>query len=298
MTSSGLTAIGVVKKYKHFQLGPIDLHLEPGSATGLLGANGAGKTTLLNCLAGQMRPDGGEIRWMGEEISLKNWRVRDHIGFVTEYPSLYENLTARDHLLFVSNIFSNWDHEFAATWLERFQLPPGQKIREYSKGMKVKLSILIAISHRADLLLLDEPTSGLDPDTRFEIQGHLRELVASKDVCLLLSSHLFEDIENAAADVKIISGGKIIHEFPLEDLDDYVYAESSGLEDPLDSDTMEHPDLIPVFTWRKGSGNCLLFRKGDAPQLKDSKRFTGLRKARLEDIYFGTQAAQQKINKK
>lgn len=294
MTSSGLTAIGVVKKYRHFQLGPVDLSLSPGSAAGLLGANGAGKTTLLNCLAGQMRVNAGSIRWMGEEISLKNWRIREHIGFVTEYPSLYENLSARDHLSFVSNIFSNWDDDFASRWLEKFDLPPGQKIKEYSKGMKVKLSILIAISHRASLLLLDEPTSGLDPDTRFEIQGHLRELVSSREVCLLISSHLFEDIENVAREVKIISRGKLTDEFSLEELDQYIYVESSGLPDSHETSSLESAD--PVYSWKKGGSECHLFRKQDFESIEGSKQFTGIRKARLEDMYFGTQALRKKAD--
>ena len=146
MTTTGLTAVGVIKKYKNFQLGPIDINLKPGSATGLLGANGAGKTTLLNCLAGQMAPNEGEIQWADQKISLRNWKIREHLGFVTEYASLYETVSAHDHLLFASRIFQNWDSGFAAEWLKKFNLPPHQKVKEYSKGMKVKLSILIAIS--------------------------------------------------------------------------------------------------------------------------------------------------------
>ena len=286
MTTSGLTAAGVVKKYKNFQLGPVDLSLAPGSATGLLGANGAGKTTLLNCLAGQMRPDLGSIHWMGQEISLRNWKIRENLGFVTEYPSLYETLTAQDHLLFASHIFQNWDSQFAAEWLKKFDLPPKQKIKEYSKGMKVKLSILIAISHKADLLLLDEPTSGLDPDTRFEMQDHFRDLVSTREVCILLSSHLFEDIENVTRDVKIISKGLLTHDFSLASLKNYVYIES---DPPGENEEPALQPVSPAFTWTKGPRKCQILRKNEFEQFKNELNFTSSRMARLEDIYFGSQ---------
>lgn len=296
MTFSGLSAAGVIKKYKHFQLGPIDLRLEPGSATGLLGANGAGKTTLLNCLAGQMAPNEGAIQWQGQQISLRNWKVREHIGFVTEYPSLYETLSAQDHIQFASHIFQNWDSEFASEWLKKFKLPPKQKVKEYSKGMKVKLSILIAISHRANLLLLDEPTSGLDPDTRFELQGYFSELVSAREVCLLLSSHLFEDIENVTKDVKIIRDGRITHGFSLKDLDKYVYVESGGSEDFTVQAESNFPSVNPAFSWKKGSRECLLFKKDEFESIRESNDFTGIRQARLEDIYFGSQTKSKGIN--
>ncbi len=287
MTTSGLTAAGLVKKYRHFQLGPVDINLEPGSATGLLGANGAGKTTLLNCLAGQMTPDEGEIHWEGQQISLRNWKIREHLGFVTEYPSLYETVTARDHLLFASHIFQNWDTDFAEKWLKKFDLPPKQKIKEFSKGMKVKLSILIAISHRADLLLLDEPTSGLDPDTRFEMQDHFRDLVSTREVCILLSSHLFEDIENVTRDVKIISKGKLTHDFSLESLKNYVYIES---DPPGESEEPASQPISPAFTWTKGRRKCQVLKKEEFEKFKSQLSFTSSRMARLEDIYFGCQA--------
>lgn len=285
MIKHGLTAVGVVKKYSHFQLGPINLQLEPGSATGLLGANGAGKTTLLNCLAGQMNPNEGEIHWKDEKISLSNWKIRERLGFVTEYPSLYETVTARDHLLFASHIFQNWDASFAEEWLKKFDLPPKQKIREYSKGMKVKLSILIAISHRADLLLLDEPTSGLDPDTRYEMQGHFRDLVSSGNVCILLSSHLFEDIENVTRDVKIINKGKLTHAFSMDDLKDYVYIESDPVEEEKDD---LHNVPFSVFTWEKGQCLCQILKKEEFERSKGKFNFSSSRMARLEDIYFGS----------
>ena len=286
MTTSGLTVVGVIKKYKNFQLGPIDINLSPGSATGLLGANGAGKTTLLNCLAGQMATDDGKIHWGDQKISLRNWKIREHLGFVTEYPSLYETVSAQDHLSFASHIFQNWDAGFAAKWLKKFDLPPKQKVKEYSKGMKVKLSILIAISHQADLLLLDEPTSGLDPDTRFEMQEHFRDLVSTREVCILLSSHLFEDIENATEDVKIISKGKMKHEFSLEDLKDYIYIE---LDPPEDHGKPASIPTSPAFTWKKGPSECQLLRKEEFERIKDALDFSCSRMARLEDIYFGSQ---------
>jgi len=290
MTTPKLRASGIVKKFRHFQLGPIDIQLSPGTATGLLGANGAGKTTLLNCLAGQMSPDVGTISWGNREISLSNWKVREHIGFVGEIPSLYDSLSAQDHLLFASRIFENWDHAFAEKWLKKFDLPPRQKVHEYSKGMKVKLSILIAISHRADLLLLDEPTSGLDPDTRYEMQLHFRDLVATREVCMLLSSHLFEDIENVTSEVKIINRGKIVRHLQLSDLDNLIYIE---LDSPDETRKLYIPTDGLAFAWKKGARECLLLKKDELPRIQKLAQCSSYRKARLEDFYFGSQESDR-----
>jgi len=240
---------------------------------------------LLNCLAGQMAPNEGTIHWDDQEISLRNWKIRERLGFVTEYPSLYETVSAQDHIRFASYIFQNWDSEFAELWLKKFNLPPKQKIKEYSKGMKVKLSILIAISHRADLLLLDEPTSGLDPDTRFEMQEHFRDLASAREVCLLLSSHLFEDIENATREVKIIGNGQILHEFSLADVESYLYAE---IDPKPDKEKMNLPP-ISAFSWKRGSRECHLIKRAEFEKSGETSIFSGIRKARLEDIYFACQ---------
>lgn len=294
MKDFGLTVINLRKNYKRFQLGPINFRLDPGQSVGLLGANGGGKTTLLNCLAGQMSPSTGSVCWKDEEISLRNWKIREKIGFVTEYPTLYETVSARDHLLFASGVFENWDQNLAKLWSKKFELPLKQKVKEFSKGMKVKLSLLIAISHQAELLILDEPTSGLDPDTRFEIQQFFRELVDSRKICLILSSHLFEDIENITNDIKIIDKGKIIHEFEQDELRQYIYTETStgiALHNPTIIDSSE-------LWWERGSTLCHIMTKSGFEKIMNLNTFNNTRDARVGDIYFGIRQRNSLFNPK
>ncbi len=205
-----LEVSGLVKKFPRFQLGPIDLEVEPGSACGLLGPNGAGKTTLLNCLAGQLTSDGGEARWGGQPIARANWMLRENIAFVPEHPRLYEGLTVEQTLWFCARIFQSWDRGFVSEWVGRFGLPLQSRVRVLSKGLGVKLHLLIGLAHSAQLLLLDEPTAGLDPESRVELQEYVRSLISDRGVCALISSHLFQDIEAMTTEFRVIRNGRLV----------------------------------------------------------------------------------------
>ncbi len=207
-----LHSLGVrdlVKRYEGFHLGPLAFDLAPGRACGLLGPNGSGKTTLLNCLAGQVRPDAGEILWNGRDIPWGDWRYREEISFTLETPILYEDLSIGQTLRFASSIYATWDGPFALDWLAKMKLDPKKRVRALSKGMRVKLSLIAGLAHGAKLLLLDEPTAGLDPDARADIQELLRNLVRERQACLMISSHLFEDIESVCDDLIILRQGRI-----------------------------------------------------------------------------------------
>lgn len=209
---------GLVKRYPGFQLGPVTLELDPGEAYGLLGPNGAGKTTLLNCLACQSRLDAGSFRWRGRPVHWGDWRYRGEISFVRETPALYEGLTAGQLLRFASRIYPAWDDRFARDWQARLHLPTDRKVGAFSKGMRVKLSLLVALAHGARLILLDEPTAGLDPDARADLHALLRQLVEKQRACLLISSHIFEDIESVCDEVMILHQGAIVFSSRLSEL--------------------------------------------------------------------------------
>lgn len=196
------------KRYRNFRLGPVSFKLEGGRAYGLLGPNGAGKTTLLGSLSAQLWHE-GTVRWAGRAVRAADWRLREDIAYLPEVPYLYEELTVSATLRLARGVFGNWDAAAAGAWQARLALDERKRVCELSKGMRTKLALLVAISHRARVLLLDEPTTGMDPESRRELYGHFRSLVTDCGVCLLLSSHLFEDIEMVADHIFVLRGGQM-----------------------------------------------------------------------------------------
>lgn len=207
--AAGLVVEGLVKRYEGFQLGPISVDFPPGIVVGLLGPNGAGKSTLLGCLGGQTRASAGTVRWQGQHVSRDSWALRERFGIVREIPALYEELTPRRLLGFAERIYERWDPAFAAEWADRLRVPLQKRIATLSKGMRVKVGLLIALAHRAELFLLDEATSGLDLESRAELQRLVRSLALEHGHLVVLSSHVLEDVELAATDVLILRDGEV-----------------------------------------------------------------------------------------
>ena len=206
--TDGLKLSRVTKSYGAFTLGPIDLFFATGTAYGLLGPNGAGKTTLLGSMAAQLHHD-GKVSWGQTPITALNPRLREWIAYISETPNFYDELSVDQTLRFCGDVFRQWDGEAAREWRMRLNLDSRKKVGALSKGMRTKLGILIGISHQARVLLLDEPTAGLDPESREDIQQHLKALCIEKQACLIISSHLFEDLESVADEILILRDGKI-----------------------------------------------------------------------------------------
>jgi ABC-2 type transport system ATP-binding protein len=207
-SASGLVVDRLVRRFDAFVLGPLSFQLAPGRALGLLGANGAGKTTLLTALAGQARTQGGTVRWRDRAIVRDGWRHRQWVSYVRDVPPLYAELTVGQTLAFVAALHATWRAARAQELLEVFRLAPRKRVGVLSRGMKTKLGLLLAVSHDVELLLLDEVTVGVDPDTRDEIQRFLRTLVTDRGVSVILSSHIFDDIERVSDEVLILRHGQ------------------------------------------------------------------------------------------
>ena len=284
-TTSPLVSVrNLVKKYEGFQLGPISFDLVSGRACGLLGANGAGKTTLLNCLVGQSKMDEGGVTWSGQPISWGEWKHREAVGFVPESTILYDELTVEQTLKFSSYLFETWNEGFAQEWRVRMELDGGKRVRKLSKGMKVKLSIIIGLAHEAKLLLLDEPTAGLDPDSRVDLQGLLRQIVEEKEAALLISSHLFEDIELVTDEIKILRSGTLAFETSQDDLSAMrIWAVPPDLDPALISDSSVR------LHWQR-EGRYWLLINGDVTDTPLGAELvrSGVecRSATVRDIYF------------
>ena len=200
----------VVKDYGDFKLDHISFAVPEGSVCGFIGQNGAGKTTTINLILDIINRDEGEINLFGKPVDKAHAYVRVDVGVVFDEMGFHEFMTAKDINIMMKNIYKNWDEVAFFDYLKKFSLPSKKKCGAFSRGMRMKLQIAVAMSHKAKLLIMDEPTSGLDPIVRNEMIGIFRDFVVEEDHTILLSSHITGDLEKIADEVVFIDGGKIV----------------------------------------------------------------------------------------
>ncbi|MGN0346678.1 MAG: ABC transporter ATP-binding protein [Lachnospiraceae bacterium] len=200
----------VTKDYGDFKLDNISFSVPEGCICGFIGQNGAGKTTTIKLLLDVIGADEGEIFLFGHNIKKDSAKLREDIGIVFDEMGFHEFMTGNDINIMMKNIYRNWDEQVFFDYLKRFSLPAKKKCGEFSRGMRMKLQIAVALSHHARLLVMDEPTSGLDPIVRNEMLRIFREYVTGKDHTILLSSHITGDLEKLAEEVVFINRGRIV----------------------------------------------------------------------------------------
>ena len=200
----------VVRDYGDFKLDHISFAVPEGSVCGFIGQNGAGKTTTINLILDIINRDDGEINLFGKPVDQNHAYVREDVGVVFDEMGFHEFMTAKDINIMMKNIYKNWDEKVFFEYLRKFSLPSKKKCGAFSRGMRMKLQIAAALSHKAKLLIMDEPTSGLDPIVRNEMIGIFRDFVVEEDHTILLSSHITGDLEKIADEVVFIDGGKIV----------------------------------------------------------------------------------------
>lgn len=201
---------GLRKKYKDFELKDINLSLQKGMIMGFIGENGAGKTTTIKAILNLINPSSGEIKIFGLDNKKEEEKIKEDIGVVLDDSFLSEYLNAEDINKIMKNIYKNWDEKLFFEYIEKFKLPRKQISKEFSSGMKMKLKIATAISHKPKLLILDEPTSGLDPVARNEILDIFQEFIENGENSILVSSHITSDLEHIADYITFINEGKIV----------------------------------------------------------------------------------------
>ena len=201
----------VTKNYGDFRLDKVSFSVPKGTVCGFIGQNGAGKTTTIRLILDSVQRDGGTITMFGQEvIPGKSDSLREDVGVVFDEMGFHEFLTPKQIDKIMMHVYKNWNSELFFTYLTRFGLPSGKKCGDYSRGMRMKLQIAVALSHDAKLLIMDEPTSGLDPIVRNEMIQIFREFVVEEDHTILLSSHITTDLEKIADEVVFIEGGRIV----------------------------------------------------------------------------------------
>lgn len=198
------------KNYGTFRL-DCSMEVLKGRVTGLVGQNGAGKSTTFKAALGLIAPDGGKIEILGKDSTKFSAKDKQDLGVVLSNSGFSGYLTVRDILSVMANLYTHFDKAFFLEQTKRFGLPVNQKIKEFSTGMKAKLKVLAAVSHRAKLLILDEPTAGLDVVARDELLELLREFMEQdEDRGILVSSHISGDLETLCDDIYMIHDGKIV----------------------------------------------------------------------------------------
>lgn len=199
----------VCKTYPSFRLNEISFSLEEGAITGFIGRNGAGKTTTIKSMLNLIHTDGGEISYFGMPLYGNEKEFKQRIGYSTGTVSWYPRKKISEIVDVTRGFYNSWDESAYRKYMELFGIDERKKPMELSEGMKVKFNLLLALSHKAEVLILDEPTSGLDPFSRDELLGLFRTL-REHGVTIFFSTHITSDLERCADNIVYISGGKIV----------------------------------------------------------------------------------------
>ena len=222
----------LVKKYPSFELSDVSFRVDAGRITGFIGRNGAGKTTTIKSMFNLIHPDSGEIDYFGGPLAGNEKEIKKRIGYSTGTVNWYPRKKICDIVDIVSRFYDTWDDETYRKYLALFELDERKAPIALSEGMKVKFNLLLALSHRAEVLILDEPTSGLDPFSRNELLDIFIGL-KKEGVAVFFSTHIISDIEKCADDIVYISKGKIVSAMPKADFIGRYSEEGESLEDTM-----------------------------------------------------------------
>ncbi|AHV97554.1 ABC transporter ATP-binding protein [Paenibacillus sabinae] len=272
---------GVSKSFERFTLDQVQFEVKKGFITGLIGPNGAGKSTLIKIMMDMVRPSSGEARIFGSTLA-DNPGLKERIGYVSDENYFYENMTIRNMRKMIAPFYQHWDHAAFTRYLEMFELSEKSKIKNLSRGMKMKFSLAVALSHDADLLLMDEPTAGLDPVFRRELLDLLGEQILDENKSIIFSTHNTTDLDRIADYIVFMNRGKVVFSDSKDEvLERYVLVK--GGRELLDKDVMKY--FVGVREGAHGfealaadrreaerafQGNALL----EAPTLEDIMYFT------------------------
>lgn len=200
----------LTRHFGDFTLDSLNLTLPGGCILGLIGENGAGKSTTIRLILGMLRPDGGTVTILGRDNRDNLALTKQDIGVVLDEVGIPECMTPKQVGIVMADVFPRWDAKTYEGLLERFSLPENKKFKEFSRGMKMKLGLAVALSHEAKLLILDEATSGLDPVVRDEVVSILSEFTRDESHSILISSHIVSDLEKLCDYVAFLHKGKLL----------------------------------------------------------------------------------------
>jgi len=220
------------KTYPNFKLDNVSFKVQEGRIVGFIGKNGAGKTTTIKSILNLIHIDSGEINYFNKELTRNELAIKNEIGYSTGSINYYPRKKIKDLINVVSRFYKTWDNQSYQKYLKLFELDENKTPSELSEGMKVKVNLLIALSHQAKILILDEPTSGLDPFSRDELLELFKKL-RNEGVTVFFSTHIISDIEKSADDIIYISKGKIITSLDMKEFKKQYCLNNETLEETI-----------------------------------------------------------------
>ena len=279
----------VSKRFSDFEVKDVSFEVKKGFVTGFIGANGMGKSTTIKLIMNLLKPDSGEISIFGLDYQKHEREIKQRIGFVYDEHVFYENLTLQEMKKIVQPIYEKWDEELFQQYVTEFHLPLNKKLKTYSKGMQMKASLAIALSHHADLIIMDEPTSGLDPVFRRELLSLLRNIVQDSEKTIFFSTHITSDLDRIADYIVFIHEGQLVFSKEFYEIEEQYVLVKGGLE-LLDADTTKS------FVSIQQSGQMFV---GLSAHKEDVMKLFGdlavYEPASLEDILFYTKKGAEKV---
>lgn len=241
MTENILEIDNLSKDYGDFVLDRVSFLLPRGVIMGLIGENGAGKSTTINCILNEIQKSSGKVLIFGKDHISDEIEIKSKLGVVFDENHFPDIFTPMEIGKYMSGIYPGWEWVVYRQFLEKFELPKDKKIKDYSKGMKVKLAFAVALSHKAELLILDEATSGLDPIIRDDVLDMLIDFVQDESHSVLVSSHIISDLEKVADYITFLHKGKVIFSHEKDDLVDNYGIVSCGT---AIFDTLDKTEII------------------------------------------------------
>ncbi|MGG3890738.1 ABC transporter ATP-binding protein [Metabacillus fastidiosus] len=226
----------VTKKFKDFSVKNIDLQVKQGFVTGFIGANGAGKSTTIKMMMNLLKPDAGEVKIFGLDYKTHEKAIKERIGFVYDGNVFFEGLNLKDIKRIVAPAYKQWNDTLFYQYVEKFELPLNKAMKTFSKGMQMKASLAVALSHHAELIIMDEPTAGLDPIFRRELLDLLQELMIDGNRTIFFSTHITTDLDRIADYIAFMQSGELVFTQSIHDVAEN-YALVKGGLDLLDRDT-------------------------------------------------------------
>jgi len=284
MNTNAIEIRGLIKKYPAFKLGPLDLTVPCGAIYGLIGPNGAGKTTVIDLIFGMGKNDGGEIRVLGLDHHTDEAELKRRAAYVSPDLNFAVWGQVGKAIRFVRGFYPEWDDTYCAQLMKAFHLSDGDKIATLSFGAKTKLSLLLALSRRPQVLILDEPTTGLDAVSKQEVFGELLKAVEDGERTVLISSHGLTDIERFADHIGMIKNGKLLLEGRTDEIVDRY-----RLADFFTTNGTTIPNRAGLTILRRDENrwNALLDQTSGAQDWLQSRGATDLTLTRvtLEDLF-------------
>ncbi|TCJ01708.1 ABC transporter ATP-binding protein [Cytobacillus praedii] len=226
----------VTKNLKGFSVNNMNLQVKQGFITGFIGENGAGKSTTIKMIMNLLKPDAGEVKLFGLDYTTHEKEIKERIGFVYDDNVFFEGLNLKDIKRIVGPAYKQWDDTLFYQYVEKFELPLNKAIKTFSKGMQMKASLAIALSHHAELIIMDEPTAGLDPIFKRELLDLLQELMIDGSRTIFFSTHITTDLDRIADYIAFIQNGQLVFNQSIHDIAENYALVKGGME-LLDRDT-------------------------------------------------------------